>query len=64
LLIKISGTIAAGIQAGIGNVGAGTLFAGLQSLGAGGYAAATLTTATQGAGAVVAGLAAAKNVLW
>lgn len=48
-------SVAAGIQAGIGSVGAGGLFATVQSAAMGGYGAAVLTGATQAAGVTMAG---------
>ncbi|KAI1097311.1 hypothetical protein F4804DRAFT_327962 [Jackrogersella minutella] len=49
------GSIAAGAQAGIGNVAAGSLFATLQSAGAHGYGAAIVNAAVQAGGAATAG---------
>ncbi|OTA07705.1 hypothetical protein A9Z42_0086220 [Trichoderma parareesei] len=48
-------SVAAGIQAGIGSVGAGGIFAMVQSAAMGGYGAAVLTGATQAAGVTMAG---------
>ncbi|KAH8801371.1 hypothetical protein F5884DRAFT_862071 [Xylogone sp. PMI_703] len=45
-----AGTWAAGIQSGIGNVAAGSVFATMQSAGAGGAGAAVLNTAVQAGG--------------
>lgn len=45
------GSIAAGVQAGIGNVAAGSAFAALQSIGAAGVATSTVATAAGAAGA-------------
>ncbi|KAL6864005.1 hypothetical protein J3F83DRAFT_716295 [Trichoderma novae-zelandiae] len=48
-------SLASGIHAGIGSIGAGSLFATVQSAAMGGYGAAVLTGATQAAGGAVAG---------
>lgn len=48
-LTLYSGSIAAGAQAGMGNVAAGSLFATLQSAAMGGYGAATVNGIVQGA---------------
>ncbi|RBR17720.1 uncharacterized protein FIESC28_06416 [Fusarium coffeatum] len=48
-----AGTAAAGIQSGIGSVAAGSLFATLQSVGAGGYGVAAVHGVVQAAEAVV-----------
>ncbi|KAI9166691.1 hypothetical protein HJFPF1_02805 [Paramyrothecium foliicola] len=53
----VAGTTAATIQSSIGSVVAPSLFATLQSAGAGGYGAAAVYTAVQGAGATTAGAA-------
>lgn len=58
----IAGSIAAGIQSGIGNVAAGSVFAFFQGAGAGGAALAAVNGVVQGAGLVAAGAAAAKAV--
>ncbi|OAG06973.1 uncharacterized protein CC84DRAFT_1204611 [Paraphaeosphaeria sporulosa] len=50
-----AGSMAAGIQAGIGNVAAGSIFAGLMSAGAGGAALAVVQGIAGGAAAAVAG---------
>ncbi|KAI0446877.1 hypothetical protein F4803DRAFT_546729 [Xylaria telfairii] len=54
----VGGSIAAGIQSGIGNVVAPSLFATLQSAAAGGYGVATVAATVQGLG-VTAGSACA-----
>lgn len=48
--------MAAGVQAGIGNVAAGSLFATLQSAAMGGYGAAAVAAAAQIVGAAAATL--------
>lgn len=48
----MTGSIAAGVQAGIGNVVAGSAFAILQSAGAGGAGAAIVGGAVQAAGII------------
>ncbi|KAL6892429.1 hypothetical protein HDV57DRAFT_481998 [Trichoderma longibrachiatum] len=48
-------SLASGIHAGIGSVGAGSIFATVQSAAMGGYGAAVLTSATQAGGFVAAG---------
>ena len=57
------GSLAAGVQAGIGNVAAGSTFAFLQSAGAGGAALGAVNGVIQGAGLAVAGGAAAAGVM-
>ncbi|KAI0502917.1 hypothetical protein F5B22DRAFT_652609 [Xylaria bambusicola] len=59
----IGGSLAASAQSGIGSVLAPSLFATLQSAGAGGYGVAAVSAAVQGAGALVAGSAGAMSVL-
>jgi hypothetical protein len=59
----LGGSLAAGAQAGIGNVAAGSTFAFLQSAGAGGAALATVNGVVQGAGLTTAGVAAVKAKL-
>ncbi|KAH7188526.1 uncharacterized protein B0J16DRAFT_382405 [Fusarium flagelliforme] len=58
-----AGSAAAGIQSGIGSVAAGSLFATLQSAGAGGYGVAAVHGVVQAAGAVDMVLAKAKTLL-
>lgn len=55
LLIVLLGSIAAGAQSGIGSVVAPSLFATLQSAGAGGYGASAVYGAVSGAAALGAG---------
>lgn len=50
----VAGSVAAGAQSGIGSVVAPSLFAMLQSAGAGGYGVATVSAAVQGLGGAVA----------
>ncbi|KAL0937820.1 uncharacterized protein CTRU02_207551 [Colletotrichum truncatum] len=50
----VAGSAAAGVQSGIGSVVAPSLFATLQSAGAGGYGVATVYGAVQGVGGVIA----------
>lgn len=59
----VGGSIAAGVQASIGNVVAGSAFATLQSVGAAGFAASTVaaTTATTAAAGVALGAAIPGN---
>ena len=54
-----AGSLAAMIQGGLGNLVAGSAFATLQSAAMGGYGAAVVAGAAQGAGAVVAAAGAA-----
>ncbi|KAM7197249.1 hypothetical protein V8F33_005677 [Rhypophila sp. PSN 637] len=54
-----AGSFAAGVQATIGNVVGGSLFATLTSAGMGGYGAATVAAAGQVVGGIVAGAGAA-----
>lgn len=51
-----AGSIAAGVQAGVGNVAAGSVFAVLQSAGAGGAGIVAVNGVVQGGTVVVAGL--------
>lgn len=55
LLIVLPGSLAAGAQSGIGSVVAPSLFATLQSAGAGGYGVSAVYGAVQGAAALGAG---------
>lgn len=55
----VAGSIAAGVQAGIGNVAAGSTFAALQSVGALGGFSWGASALTAGAGAAVGGTAGA-----
>lgn len=60
VLTQHIGTIAAGLQAGIGNVAAGSLFAAAQSVAMGGTISGVVTavgTAVGGAGAAAAAVA-------
>lgn len=57
-----TGSVAAGIRFGIGNVAAGSLFAFYQSAGGGGAGAGTVVVVTK-VGAVVAGGAVAADVI-
>ncbi|KAI0019756.1 hypothetical protein F4780DRAFT_793048 [Xylariomycetidae sp. FL0641] len=50
----VAGSVAAGVQSGIGSVVAPSLFAALTSAGAGGYGAATVFGAVQAVGGAVA----------
>jgi hypothetical protein len=65
---ETTATIAAGIHSGIGNVGAGTWFATMQSAAAGGAGAAIVHGVVQGCGVMMAGagggLTWAKSKLW
>lgn len=58
-VVMCVGSIAAGIQAGIGNVVAGSAFATLTSAGMGGYGAAVVAGAAQAAGGAAAAVGAA-----
>ncbi|KAL2266879.1 hypothetical protein VTJ83DRAFT_4156 [Remersonia thermophila] len=53
----VAGGLAAAVQSSIGNVAAGSLFATLQSAAMGGYGAAQVAAAVQGAGACIGALA-------
>ncbi|KAI1170830.1 hypothetical protein F4777DRAFT_567732 [Nemania sp. FL0916] len=57
------GSVAAGVQSGIGSVVAPGAFATIQSAAAGGYGVAAVSTAVQGMGGVIAGSAAAFSLL-
>jgi hypothetical protein len=56
-----AGSVAAGVQSGLGSVAAGSMFAGLQSAAAGGYGLAMANGVVQGAGAALSVGAAAAN---
>ncbi|KAJ9138349.1 hypothetical protein NKR23_g8471 [Pleurostoma richardsiae] len=58
-----AGSVAATVQSGIGNIVAPSAFSMLQSAAAGGYGAATVIPAVQGAGAGIAG-AAGAGIAW
>lgn len=52
-----TGTLAAGAQAGVGNIAAGGIFATIQSAAMGGYGVAAVAGAVQGLGAGVVAVA-------